>query len=252
MTIASVFDSPTLRKGLVASAIATTALLGNLTGTAKAEEITITVENLSPNQGLVLTPFWVGFHEGSYDLFALDMPASEGLEIIAEDGDTSVLSEEFLSSDAARTEGVIRGEDGSPLIQPGASASVTVDVDLTSPSSRYFSYASMILPSNDGFIGNGDGLSYPLFDTSDNFIGIEFVVTGAQVWDAGTEVNDESPQSVPLLGDAHFVGPTENGTVMVHPGFIPGGTILQAYPQADFAQMRNMPVARINVALAQP
>ena len=108
----------------------------------------------------------------------------------------------------------------------------------------------MILPSNDAFIGNESGTSHRLFDANGNFIGTDFVVIGNQIQDAGSELNDESPQSVPLLGMAHNTGPDENNGVMAHPGFLPGGNILSAYPNADF-QASLYPLARIRVELAE-
>jgi len=239
-----------IRSGLIASTLTVATLLGNV-ATAEAVQVTVTVDNLAPEEGLVLTPFWVGFHEGGYDLFEPGLPAPAGLELIAEDGDVSVLSQAFINGDTARVDGVITGDgispDSPPLIGPGGSATLTFDVDADNP---FFSYASMILPSNDGFIGNENATSYRIFDANGEFIGTEFVVIGSQIQDAGTEINDESPESVPLLGMAHNVGPVENGTVAAHPGFDAGGTVLTAFPGADFTQ-NLYPVARIRVELAQ-
>lgn len=242
--------STPIRTGLTAAALATAALISNVTS-AQAVEVTVTIDNLSPEQGLVLTPFWVGFHAGDYDLYEPGRPASEGLELIAEDGDVMPLSEAFLAGGEGRVDGLVTGVGLSPgtppLIAPGTAAVFTLEV---SPSQPYLSYASMILPSNDGFIGNESATSHRVFDAEGNFIGADFVVTGGQVLDAGTEVNDESPESVPLLGMAHGVGPVENATVRTHPGFTPGGNILAAYPNAAFDQSL-YPLARIRVTLAQ-
>ncbi|MGB7247902.1 MAG: spondin domain-containing protein [Phormidesmis sp.] len=239
-----------IRTGLTASAIATAALLGTV-ATAEAVEVTVTIDNLAPEEGLVLTPLWVGFHEGDYDLYEPGLAASEGLELIAEDGDAMVLRESFADGGTDRVDGVITGDgigpNSPPLIAPGSSATLTFEVDESNP---YFSYASMILPSNDGFIGNESGTSYRIFDANGDFIGTEFIVIGSQIQDAGTEVNDESPNSVPLLGMAHNVGPSENGTVAAHPGFSVGGNVLTAFPGADFTQAL-YPVARIRVELAE-
>ena len=101
-----------------------------------------------------------------------------------------------------------------------------------------------------GCIGNEEGTSYRLFDEAGNFTGADFVVTGEQILDAGTEVNDENPLSVPLLGNADNVGPVENGTVAAHPEFNPGGNVLAAYANADFTQDAYQ-LARIRVELAQ-
>lgn len=238
------------RTAFTAAALTAATILTNA-ATAEAIEVTVTIDNLSPEQGIILTPLWVGFHEGDYDLYEPGLSASAGLELIAEDGDASVLSETFTSSGNNRTDGVITGDgispDSPPLIGPGSSASLTFDIDANTP---FFSYASMILPSNDAFIGNENGTSHRLFDANGSFIGTDFVVIGNQIQDSGTEVNDESPDSVPLLGMAHNVGPTENGAVMTHAGFTPGGNILAAFPNGNFKDSLYA-VARIRVELAE-
>lgn len=237
-----------LRSGFTAAALTAVTLLGNV-AMAEAVEVTVTIDNLSPDEGLVLTPFWIGFHEGGYDLYDPGEAASEGLELIAEDGDVSVLRGAFASGN--RVDGVITGDgigpNSPPLIGPGASTSLTLDVD---ENNSFFSFASMILPSNDAFIGNESETAHRVFDANGEFIGTDFVVIGNQIQDSGTEVNDESPDSVPLLGMAHNVGPVENGTVGEHVGFVAGGNILSAFPGGDFKQSL-YPVARIRVTLAE-
>jgi hypothetical protein len=65
------------------------------------------------------------------------------------------------------------------------------------------------------------------------------------VYDAGTEVNDEVPESTAFLKQMMpNTGQTENGVVHRHPGFLGSvglgggspGNILQAFPGADFTQ----------------
>ncbi|MEL6901775.1 MAG: spondin domain-containing protein [Cyanobacteria bacterium J06606_4] len=244
-----------IRAGLTAAAIFSAALLGSaiVAEAAEAVEVTVTIENLAPEQGLVLTPLWVGFHDGSYDLYEPGLPASEGLERIAEDGSPRVLSENFTTGHTDRVDGVITGDgispDSPPLIPPSTSATLTFTVDpATNP---YFSYASMILPSNDGFIGNESGTAHRVFDANGEFIGANFVVVGSQILDAGTEVNDEAAESVPLLGQMEpNTGTTENGVVASHPGFAAGGNVLTGFPGAAFDQPL-YPVANIRVELAE-
>lgn len=54
--------------------------------------VTVTVENLAPANGVRLSPFWVGFHDGSFDSYDGGTPSSPELERLAEDGDSSALS----------------------------------------------------------------------------------------------------------------------------------------------------------------
>lgn len=193
---------------------------------ASAVPLKVTIESLVPNQGVFLTPVWVGFHDGGFDVYDRDVPAFAGLEPLAEDGNTAPISSRFITEQGAGggVDGTIPGP-GGPL-NPGAVTMQTLEVD--PGAGRFFSYASMIIPSNDAFIANGNPLAHEIFDANGNFIGADFIVLGAEVLDAGTEQNTEL--------DAAFInqaGPNEgldeNGNVSSHPGFIdssanPGGT----------------------------
>lgn len=87
----------------------------------------------------------------------------------------SVLSSAFASGN--RVDGVVITGDGigpnsPPLIGPGASTSLTLDVD---ENNSFFSFASMILPSNDAFISNESETAHRVFDVNSDFIGTDFV-----------------------------------------------------------------------------
>jgi hypothetical protein len=222
-----------------------------MASTAKAATLKVTVENVAPQQGVVLTPLWVGFHNGSFSVFNLEQPASIDVERLAEDGSTGPIASRFLASGAGTVEGTLLGPGISPtsppVIPPGTIASKTFEIDGKLASSRYFSYGAMIVPSNDAFIANGNPLAFKIFNDAGKFIGADFIVTGSKIWDAGTEVNDEIPQNTALLGQTVAnTGITENGVVRQHPGFIPGGNILSAFPNADFTTT-GYQVARIRV-----
>ena len=36
--------------------------------TSQALQVKVTIENLAPVNGVYLTPLWVGFHDGSFDI----------------------------------------------------------------------------------------------------------------------------------------------------------------------------------------
>ena len=183
------------------------------------ESVAVTVANLQPASGLFLTPPWVGFHDGSFDLYDIDAPASAGLESLAEDGDTAALSGEFAAAVSDGIDATVtdpEGFVGAPLFDPGASETVTFDLD--PDVHRYMSYASMVIPSNDAFIANGNPMAVQLFDESGTFLGpVSFDVAGNDVRDAGTEENTESDAAF-LNQSAPNTGTDENGTVQVHPG----------------------------------
>ena len=104
----------------------------------------------------------------------------------------------------------------------------------------------MIIPSNDAFIANDDPTDLALFDAAGRLIqrtgSSAYIVGGDEVWDAGTEVNDEIPANTAALAQAApNTGVTENGVILQHPGFqgssrLGGsiGNILTAHPNADF------------------
>lgn len=214
--------------------------------TAKAATIQVTVESLTPNNGTFLTPVWTGFHNGNFDIYNRGEVASPGLESIAEDGDFSSLSAEFLASGAGIVDGAVFGE---PVIAPGTIATATFELDETLASSRYFSYASMILPSNDAFVANGNPLAHQIIDDNGNFIGADFIISGSEVLDAGTEVNDEGETTTAFFGQSEpNTGRTEGGTVETHPSFIAGGRILSSdqFANADFTA-DGYDIARIRV-----
>lgn len=111
------------------------------------------------------------------------------------------------------------------------------DLDPFTATSRYLSYASMVIPSNDAFIANGNPAAIPVFNAMGQFVGGSFLVLGSMIWDAGTEVNDEVPMNTAFLGQmTPNTGVPQNGVVMLHPGFIAGGNILSTpmFANADF------------------
>ena len=214
-------------------------------------EVTVTVENLAPENGTPITPLWAGFHDGNFDTYNTGEAATPGLESLAEDGSTELISTEFSNSGAGVVDGTITGDGGATpgVIDVGETTSFTFTVDRSLASSRYFNYASMILPSNDAFIANGDPLAHEIFDAEGNFLGADFIVAGDEVLDAGTEVNDEAENSTAFLGQAApNTGETENGVVMSHPGFESGGRILSSpdFAGADFSA-DDYQVARITI-----
>jgi hypothetical protein len=220
------------------------------------QELTVTVENLAPTNGTLLTPIWVGFHDGTFNLYDAGAPASAALERLAEDGDVAPLNASFASSGAGTLQGTIASGGPLPPLAPGQRARLTLLVDPLAPSSRYLSYASMVIPSNDAFIGNDDPQRFPIFDGEGNFLGARVTVMGGMVRDSGTEMNDEVPANTAFLGQAApNTGVAQGGTVGTHPGFQPAGSggVLDgsfagfSFSAADF-KAPNYAVARITVS----
>lgn len=205
----------------------------------KPVDITLTIVNDAPADGIFLTPVWIGLHDGTFDLFTAGQAASPGLERLAEDGNTGTLSEAFLAAPGAGFDMTVVSSEGILPFAPGEATTVTFTLDANDPKHRYLSFAAMVIPSNDAFIGNSNPMAYPLFDDAGNFAGTSFLRLGSQVYDAGTEVNDELPANTAFFGQAApDTGSAENGTVALHPGFnaVGSGGILDdpMFANADF------------------
>ena len=189
-------------------------LCGALTVSAQTQQIRVDITNNAPNGGVALTPVWVGFHSGSFDSYNGGLSAQPGLESIAEDGSTALLSNQFLDFNATnggytyvapgpaddlvrtgdlrdqyRVDGTIGSPTGAPPIEPGESVSQTFSLR-TDGSNNYISYVSMVLPTNDFFVANGNPLAHSLTSLFDGSGSISFNIGGfnaSPVNDAGTE-----------------------------------------------------------------
>ena len=58
----------------------------------------------------------------------------------------------------------------------GRYASALFDLTPGNAANRFFSYAAMIIPSNDAFIANGSPFAHPVFDEQGSFVGEPFFV----------------------------------------------------------------------------
>jgi len=190
--------------------------------------IEIEVINVAPENGTSLTPVWVGFHDGSFDTFSPDSPVSPQVERLVEDGNTEPLSEFFLSqSDDDEdfiTGTIISDNTVERVIEHSKTGTEYFVID--SEKHRFLSLLSMVVPSNDAFVGNSEPRQYQLFDDDENlFIDRTILWDGSNVWDAGSEVNDEIPENTNFYGQTvPNTGVTENSVVMKHPGLLPPGS----------------------------
>lgn len=238
-----------MRNNMVKMAIVFGGLL--FAAPAFALDVTVQIENLAPENGTYLTPFWVGFHDGTFDTYDSGAAASAELERLAEDGNTTPLSDAFTAAAVGADQGTIISDMGIPPLAPGETATATFSLDGSNPLARYFSYASMVIPSNDAFVANGGPVDHMIFSGTGDFLGADFIIYGRDVLDAGTEVNDEDPNTTAFFGQSvPDTGVDENGLVGAHPGFMaPGsGGILDdpMFANADFTA-DGYEVARITV-----
>ncbi len=165
-------------------------LSAGLAGAAAAKTVEITITNTQAADGLYLTPLFAALHDGGFDPFDAGSAASPSVELLAEEGMPSLLVPEAQAAGAAA--GVIfapGGFAGAPVLDPGETASIRLDVDPTSQ--RFLSFMSMVIPSNDIFIGNDNSMAYEVFDMAGTFTNLGPInVYADDAWDAGTEVNN--------------------------------------------------------------
>ena len=179
-------------------------LPGNVSAGEKMIEVKIT--NLSAK--VVLTPPIVAASRGQITVFQLTEPASEALEMLAEEGLTDELAMMFQEHNAS-----VAQADG-PIL-PGQTLTLYVS------GHRYarISLASMILPTNDGFVALNSKRIKP-YGTTTAFL---------SAYDAGTEFNDEDcgnivnpgniPGPLPSCGGGVGYDPASGeGFVYPHPG----------------------------------
>ena len=213
--------------------------------------VQFTFENLQPADGFFFTEPWVGLHDGGFDLFNDGERASPGLESLAEGGNTELLGEEFAAPGRLQT---TIGNGEVQFISPGEIIEGSIDI-INPAAYRYFSFASMMIPSNDAFFGNEDPTAYELFDADGNFTGpVTIDLYAADIYDSGTEVND-------ALGAAGFsLGPDgtgggestddPTGTVAVHPDLLENilGIQTAAGTTVTNGLTAEEPIARITVS----
>lgn len=242
---------------------------------ATAATLKITVDN--PSQGVVLSPLWLGFHDGSFNTFDPGAKASSGIEAIAEDGIVG-LEPTFREFDALVNE-VTTGGVNLPAVIPFTISSLfaqavptgtqtlafenelgifpngraTTTIDLDPSVHSFLSYAAMVVPSNDGFIADETALK--IFDDNGDVIPTEILLFGSNVFDAGTEVNDENLQNIPLsrptFAQTVLRGTSEDGTIQPHPlikeAGLGGFLDVPLFSNSDFTRNPDALIARFTI-----
>ncbi len=207
---------------LLTAILATTTMLALPAG-ATTLRITVTNnQNAAANgtdAGFALTPVYGAFHNGSFDTVTLGEEVSAGVETLAELGNPAAVRAEREAALPGSTAAVIA--NGRPIFG-GESASAEVDItDIANQ--RYFSFLSMIIPSNDLFVANDNALAYDLFNDDGSFVGPQTInITGLQVFDAGTEENNAD-----VSGGAAFIAGSN----------APGGVDTDGVASAGFAAL---------------
>ncbi|MGP1309771.1 MAG: spondin domain-containing protein [Phycisphaerales bacterium] len=187
---------------LAAAAIAPSSFAG-------LAQVRITVENLAPTNSVSFAPLRFGFHDGTFDVFNNGEVATAPIISVAEGGSGADWFPAFNAQQPNGDSGSVVPNPAGPLL-PGQTA--TVDITVDSSINRFFTFASMVVPSNDYFIGNDSGTQYEIFDTNGNLMPTVITQRGRDIWDAGSEV-DGAFGAAFLQGSSNDDRIAENGVV---------------------------------------
>ena len=177
-----------LRPGLLAAAL----LLGAAPAAMAMVNVKVTVQNLAAANGVSFAPLHIGFHNGSFDAFNIGQAPGAAIISVAKGGAGGAWQAAFAAADPGATRGTVGG-----LLTPGAMASMSYVVDpLLNP---FFTFASMVVPSNDFFIGNDSPMRYRLFDAAGSQQITQIDQKARQIWDAGSELFD--PAAAAFVGN---------------------------------------------------
>lgn len=183
-------------KKILSSACALTALGAASIATAETVSIRVTVENLAPENSVALAPVRFGFGNGTFDSFDVGQAAFTTPEFptiaeapivtIAEGGSGSSWFPAFEAAEPDANLGSVLGTSGNagPPFTPGEVGSTVIEVDLSNP---YFTFGTMVVPSNDFFLGNDSPTAYRVLDDNGDLLLTSFTQTASDVWDAGSE-----------------------------------------------------------------
>ncbi len=182
--------------GLVIGPLTSTVNAGNSDNAYK-----VTVTNLT--RGQIFTPILVASHKRGVKLFMLGDPASDGLATLAEDGDVEPLT---LRLESMSSVGQVVNTGG--LLMPGQSISAYV---AAGKGFNHISLAAMLIPTNDGFFAI-NGMKAPKGNKITRYF--------SPVYDAGSEMNDESCDNIPGpdCGGEGFSEADGEGYVHIHAG----------------------------------
>lgn len=190
------------------------------------QQVRVEITNNAPTDGVVLTPVWAGFHDGSFNTFDVGSGVTAGLESLAEDGSVDAISTEF-NSVAGRVDlntlggRAISSLSGPGPVQPGETESRIFSLS-TDGSNDFFSFASMVLISNDFFTGDSSAINISSVLAGSGPVTVQIGAPGERrLYDAGTELNDfatSAANGAPFFGlGGGQTGPNqgddENGVV---------------------------------------
>ncbi len=159
--------------------------LGAMASTASAEimSVMVTIRNLAPANSVSFAPLRLGFGNGTFDSFNAGQAAGAAITSIAEGGSGS----DWFPAFAAAEPNAILGSVGGALL-PGTTASNSFVFDTANANNRFFTFGTMVIPSNDLFLGNDNPAAFQLFNANGSLAINSITQTAGQIWDNNSEV----------------------------------------------------------------
>ena len=185
------------------------ASLGTLASNASAElmSVNVTIRNLAPTNSVSFAPLRLGFGNGTFDSFNNGQAAGAAITSIAEGGGGADWFPAFAAADPTS----VRGSVGGALL-PGTTASNSFIVDTSSISNRFFTFGTMVIPSNDLFLGNDNPAGFQLFSNTGTLLVPTITQTAGQIWDNNSELAIAANAAF-LVGGTNANRVAENGVV---------------------------------------
>ncbi|MEM6544882.1 MAG: spondin domain-containing protein [Pseudomonadota bacterium] len=246
--------SPAISRSLAIAAIAVTAACSDSNNSAPEPDPVVTtppapapepitnatfeVSVVNLTLGQPLSPIAAVVHDGEFRAFTIGEAATDGLELLAEEGDNSG----FLEEASGRAEA-----SGEAPVGPGASDALLLELDGDDVSNAALTVMTMLVNTNDAIAGVNN------LDLSALAVG-DSVVVNSIAYDAGTEANTELAGTIP--------GPADGGEgfsstrddvsdqVTMHGGVVTGSDGLATSVLSEIHRFDN-PVLRLRVTRMQ-
>lgn len=167
------------------SAMASSEMASSSMATMIERKYSVTVTNLTAGQPF--SPLAYSVHYSGFSPFTIGMPATGGIEKIAESGAT----DDYIN-EAMANPNVILVDHAMGLTLPGESkiVSLNVSVEMANADQLLFSLVNMLGNTNDAFAGV-NSVAIGKLAVGEN------LTLNAQSYDAGTEMNTESQATIP-------------------------------------------------------
>lgn len=180
------------------STLAPTALERGNPADAAAHTYRVTIENLTTGQPI--SPGVVVTHTRKASVFSVGSLASEGVRLIAENGDPST-ADAMLKVNPEVFQVVATG---APIHRIGGPGPASLELEISAAgNASYLSMVQMLICTNDGFTGV-DTLRLPGGFTPEVYL--------ASAYDAGTEANNEAFDQI--VDPCQAIGPSVPGPAL--------------------------------------